>query len=232
MFSVQNLTFKRAGDEIYLFHNFSLDFGNEVTFLVGKNGVGKTSLLDCISEAYLLHKINKQSSVVFGAATRLDFITQKPHHSSLQWYSAKKNLQIICKINNRDVDFELFEQRLRIFGVNPSVNVNKLSGGQMQIVNILKSISLNPDVLIMDEAFAALDVQNSIKLEKLIIDWQKSTQSTVVMVSHSIDDIYEMADRVIFLEGTPVRVCGDVTKSEISSPGNKIIRNFFEYETV
>jgi sulfonate transport system ATP-binding protein len=80
----------------------------------------------------------------------------------------------------------------------------------------------------LDEPFSALDIENCIKLKKIMLDWQAQNLICIVLVSHSLNDVLEMADRVVILGNSPVEVVHDLDKTAIVTKGKNIINNYFE----
>lgn len=204
-----------------IFDNFCYDFSCGITTLVAKNGVGKSTLIQCIVDEYILGLKGKGSGMVVfnnpqasldplirgnSSKTTLKHISQKPDHSLLPWYNSIDNLKVIASFEKRNVDIERYIKNLEQFRIKPTQKIESLSGGQKQIVNILKTLAFEPNLILMDEPFSALDLENSLKLKKLILEWQKENQATIILISHSIDDILELSDTILILHNRPVEI--------------------------
>jgi ABC-type nitrate/sulfonate/bicarbonate transport system ATPase subunit len=228
MLHIHNLTFRHPQSSKNLFRSFDLVFNNEITSIVGKNGVGKTSLFEIITDSFVEFTTGKSSLIEFESGTNLEIINQKPDLSILPWYNSVQFLEIISKIKKQKPDLVWYKYNLELFGIDPKAKLSNLSGGQKQIVNILKALALKPSLLLLDEPFSALDIENCIKLKKIILDWQAQNQICVILVSHSLIDVLELADRVVILGNNPVEIIYDLDKILIGAEGKSIINNYFE----
>lgn len=92
------------------------------------------------------------------------------------------------------------------FNVDPNARTYTLSGGQAQLTSILRALIIDPDILIMDEPFSALDYETNLSLyEKVLSIWQ-TTHVTILLVSHDIDEALYLGERTIFLTKRPAKV--------------------------
>jgi ABC-type nitrate/sulfonate/bicarbonate transport system ATPase subunit len=228
MLQIHNLTFRYADSSYFLFRSFNLMFENEITCIVGRNGVGKSSLFEIVTDSFIEFKKGKRSLIGFDSNTNLEIIHQKPDLSILPWHDSVRNLEVITGIKKQIFDKTWFENSLADFGINPSSKVGNLSGGQKQVINILKALVLQPNLLLMDEPFGALDIENSSKLKKIMLVWQKTNQACIILISHSVEDIIELADRAVIFDCNPIEIVQDLNRAEISSDGRLIINQHFE----
>jgi NitT/TauT family transport system ATP-binding protein len=83
---------------------------------------------------------------------------------------------------------------------------HQLSGGMRQRVGLARAFALNPEVLLMDEPFAALDAQNRLLLQETLLELWQETDSTVIFVTHSIEEALTLSDRVVMLSARPGRL--------------------------
>lgn len=228
MLHINNLTFRHKESCDNLFKSFDLIFEDEITCIVGRNGVGKSSLFEIVTDSFIEFKKGKKSFIEFASDTNLEIIHQKPDLSILAWHDSVRNLEVVSGIKKQNYDKEWFENFLVDFAIDPTSKVGNLSGGQKQVVNILKALALQPNLLLMDEPFGALDIENGSKLKKILSDWQKQNQACIILVSHSVEDIIELAYRVIILDGKPIEIIQDLNRVEIQSDGKSIINQHFQ----
>lgn len=87
----------------------------------------------------------------------------------------------------------------------------EMSGGMQQRAAIARGLAYQPDILLMDEPFAAVDAQTRIELEDLVLQMNRHLNMTVLFVTHDIDEAVYMGDRVVVLSGAPARVSEDLT---------------------
>lgn len=223
MLHIHNFNFRHPKSSDDLFRSFCLTLSDEVTSIVARNGAGKSTLLNEINQQFIHHKKGKNVGVHFHPHTRIRYITQNPDDSLLPWYSSLKNLQVVAKIQKIKIDYEIFCAELESYGVNPTQSIGSFSGGQKQLVNLLISFYLQPDLLLMDEPFGALDLQNSLVIKARFVKWQKETGACVVLISHSMQDIVELSDRVIIIGNKPIEILQTMDKNEIKEDGASII---------
>jgi NitT/TauT family transport system ATP-binding protein len=223
MLHIHNFTFRHPLSSYDLFRSFCLTLEGEITSIVARNGSGKSTLLNEINQQFIHHKKGKNIGIHFDPNTRIRYITQNPDDSLLPWYSSIKNLEVISKLQKIRVDTDLFVNELLGYGVDPSQPVGSFSGGQKQLVNLLISFYLQPDLLLMDEPFGALDLQNSLVIKSRFRSWQRQCGSCVVLISHSMQDILELSDRVVILGGRPVQILQTLDKNQIDDEGVLII---------
>lgn len=228
MLDLQNLTFRHPKSKDDLFRSFSLTFCNEITCIVGRNGVGKSSLIDFIADEFVHVKEGKTTQINFETGCNLEIIHQKPHLSALDWYHPIQNLEVISKIKKQKYDTLWFCDQLSKLDIDTSTQVVKLSGGQIQAMNIIKALTLKPTLLLMDEPFAALDAQNSKSLKKIILEWQSTHHICIILVAHNFEDVLEMADRVVVFDHKPIDVVLDINKKDLGVNGRESLSKFFE----
>jgi NitT/TauT family transport system ATP-binding protein len=152
-------------------------------------------------------------------------IFQQP--SLFPWLSARDNVAFGLMLKgmgrsqrNQQADTFLRQVGLRDFaGKHP----HELSGGMQQRVAIARALCTGADILLMDEPFAALDVQTRYQMQKFLLDIWQGSGKTVVFVTHHIDEAIYLADRVVVLTARPGRLLNvvDITLArprEVASP--------------
>jgi NitT/TauT family transport system ATP-binding protein len=191
--------------------------------LVGPSGCGKTTLLKMIAG---LIPISEGSILVDGLAStlppeRMGMVFQQP--AMLPWRTILKNLLLPSQITGKGR--EGAEGRaldlLRRVGLEGTGNKypSELSGGMQQRVAIARSLIQNPDVLLMDEPFSALDAMTREDLGTLLEGLLVEAHKTVVFVTHSIPEAALLADRIIVLTPGPGTMVADIAVN-IARPRN------------
>ena len=189
--------------------DLSLDiYKGEFLTIFGPNGSGKSTLLNIIAgvEPYDSGTItiHSDSEPTFG------FIFQDYRGNLMPWLSVADNIAFPLRIrgvprNERLDRVNALKDRFK-FQVDLSAATYSLSGGQAQLTSILRALVIDPDILIMDEPFSALDYQTNLGLyEKLLQVWDAS-DVTVVLISHNIDEALYRGERTVFLSKRPARV--------------------------
>lgn len=200
--------------------NIELKQGEFCT-VFGPNGSGKTTLLNIVAgvekqDAGCVLINNKRPE-----NARVGFVFQNYHESLFPWRTVFENitfpLEIDCK--NLAEQERVASHLLEKVGLLKMKDryVYELSGGQRQLVSICRAIAPNPDVLIMDEPFSALDYSTTRKMELELLDIWQEKKITTLFVSHDVDEAIFLADKVVVLSPRPAKV-KKVFKVKLSRP--------------
>ena len=98
----------------------------------------------------------------------------------------------------------------------------EISGGMKQRVGIARALSMEPKVLLLDEPFGALDALTRAKLQDELLQIVANTQSTVVMVTHDVDEAVLLADKIVMMSNGPAATIGEVLQVELERPRNRV----------
>lgn len=187
----------------------------EFVCIVGPSGSGKTTLLKCM--AGLMRpsagRTLFEGVEVLDPPSKLAVVFQDYSRSLLPWMTVARNIELPM-INK----FAKPERKARIDEVLSSVGLAgkghlypwQMSGGMQQRAAIARGLAYQPDVLLMDEPFAAVDAQTRIELEDLVLKVRDEFSMTVVFVTHDIDEAVYLGDRVLVLSGAPTSVNEDL----------------------
>lgn len=215
--------------------NLSVEEGEFVT-IVGPSGCGKTTFIN-IADGLLKPtggKIILDGKEVKGPGTDRAMVFQDP--CLLPWRTVLKN--VLFGLECRGLDGQKEKERalkfINLVGLSGFEDhyPHELSGGMQQRCNLARALTVDPEILIMDEPFAALDAQTReiMQLELLRI-WTEE-KKTVLFITHQINEAIYLADRVIIFGARPGKV-KDVLKIDIPRPRNLSVkrgRQFLEYE--
>lgn len=194
---------------------FTLERG-EFACLVGPSGAGKTTLLKCISGLMA----PTSGSVVLGG----NAVTAPPKEMALVFQEYGRSLYPWLRVAD-NVDLPLrarglprAERAARVAEALESVGLDhvarsypwQLSGGMQQRVAIARAVAYQPEVLLMDEPFAAVDAQTRADLEDLVLRIWRELGITVLFVTHDIDESVYLGQRVIMLSSSPTVVQDDI----------------------
>lgn len=190
--------------DLKVLDNISIDFPeNKVTCILGPSGCGKSTLLNIIGGI-----LDKDSGQVIGFKdASISFVFQEDR--LIKWKSVKDNLRFVLKgkMDKKAIE-ETIDSYLKSVNLLEYKNYypNSLSGGMKQRISILRAFIYPSQVLIMDEPFKSLDVNN----KRIVIDFFKKLQSvekrTCIIVTHDIGEAMELADRIVILSDKPSRV--------------------------
>ncbi|OPA74805.1 spermidine/putrescine ABC transporter ATP-binding protein [Paenibacillus selenitireducens] len=182
----------------------------EFVSLVGPSGCGKTTILSMI--AGLLHSTTGEVKVhgtnVQGPSPTVGYMLQQDY--LFPWRTIADNVCIGLELTGqltaqlRDYTLQLLEE----MGLSNTAQLypHQLSGGMRQRVALVRTLATNPDLLLLDEPFSALDYQTKLQLEDLIVETMKQHQKTAILVTHDLSEAIAVSDRVIVLERNPGRV--------------------------
>lgn len=175
--------------------SFSINDGDFVSF-VGQSGSGKTTIME------LLVGILEKSKGKIIKPEKTIMVFQKD--SLLPWLTVLENIKLVL-INEKISESEktkIAKEKLSFLQIEKLANKypNELSGGQTQRVSIARALTINPDVLILDEPFAALDEKTKSELHEDILKTWKENNLTIIMVSHQIEDVVSMSQKVFVVK--------------------------------
>ncbi len=196
------------GLSICALENVSLSIKeNDFICLVGPSGCGKSTLLRIIagletaSEGEVLYRGNK----VIKPDKRLGMVFQE--YSLLPWRTVLGNVGLGPELANKPEDYcrKVAYKYLEMVDLEKFANSlpHELSGGMRQRVAIARALANDPDVLLMDEPFGALDAHTRIILQKELLNIWEANRKTIVFVTHSVDEAIYLADRIVVMTARP-----------------------------
>ncbi|MBM0276616.1 ABC transporter ATP-binding protein [Micromonospora tarensis] len=195
--------------------SFSMDAG-QLVCIVGPSGCGKTTLLKCL--AGLLRPtggvVEMDGSPVTGPSPAMAVVFQEYGRSLFPWLTVRGNVELPLRHQKltRAERHTLVADALAAVGLAPVAGSHpwQLSGGMQQRVAIARAIAYQPEVLIMDEPFAAVDAQTRADLEDLVRELHVSRGISVLFVTHDIDESVYLGQRVLVLSQSPTWVQEDL----------------------
>jgi len=194
---------------------FRMDAG-ELVCIVGPSGCGKTTLLKCI--AGLLKPtsgvIELGGRKVTGPPPNMALVFQEYGRSLYPWLTVRGNVELPLKHKklSRPERDRLVDDALAAVGLEHATKSYpwQLSGGMQQRVAIARAVAYQPEVLIMDEPFAAVDAQTRADLEDLVRALHRDRGMSILFVTHDIDESVYLGERVIVLSKSPTWVQEDL----------------------
>jgi NitT/TauT family transport system ATP-binding protein len=190
---------------------------NQLACIVGPSGCGKSTLLRCIAGLVTpsTGDIRLHGDEVKGVPNDLAVVFQDYSRSLFPWLSVRRNVEFPLKSRglSRAQRKQRAEQALEWVGL-PAIGAKypwQLSGGMQQRVSIARALACQPALLLMDEPFASVDAQTRFELEDLLLRVRREHQSTVLLVTHDIDESVYLGDRVLVLSQSPASIVADLT---------------------
>jgi nitrate/nitrite transport system ATP-binding protein len=227
--------------------NLSVNKGEFVT-LIGHSGCGKSTLLNLIAglttptEGALLCA-NRE---IKGPGPERAMVFQ--NHSLLPWLTCYENVYLAVErvfgstSTNRQGENKAqlkarTEAALQMVGLTHALakRPGEISGGMKQRVGIARALSMEPQVLLMDEPFGALDALTRAKLQDELLEIVQKTHSTVVMVTHDVDEAVLLSDRIVMMTNGPAATIGDILSVDLPRPRNRVAlahdANYIQYRS-
>jgi len=219
LLSVRNLKkiYHTDGGDIEAVRNLTFDLPKgELTCLVGPSGSGKTTLLKAISGLLepTAGEVKLSGKLVTGPPKNMAVVFQEYGRSLYPWMRVRENVELPLKVAGMDKAKrnQLVDDALEAVGLDhvPRSYPWQLSGGMQQRVAIARAVAYQPEVLLMDEPFAAVDAQTRADLEDLVRRVWKQLGVTVLFVTHDIDESVYLGQRVVILSSSPTVIQQDI----------------------
>lgn len=207
----RNVGLTLGGARIYERLDFEVRQG-EFLCLLGPSGCGKSTALRLIGGLLEGHEGTVEVEGRAPAETwmQLAFVFQNPR--LLPWKNALDNAAFGLEMRRPEMSSStrrnIAARQLERIGLGQDMHKMPamLSGGERQRVAIARALALDPEIILMDEPFSALDPNTRRRLRAQMIDLWRETGRTIVFVTHDIDEALELADRIVVLETKPARV--------------------------
>jgi len=208
--------------------NLSIARG-EFVALIGHSGCGKSTVLNLIAG---LLDANEGGLIcngreIDGPGPERAVVFQ--NHSLLPWMTCFGNVHLAVEkvFGARESKAQLkarTEQALNMVGLSHAMHKhpNEISGGMKQRVGIARALAMEPKVLLMDEPFGALDALTRAHLQDELLRIVGQTQSTVVMVTHDVDEAVLLSDRIVMMTNGPAATVGEILSVDLPRPRDRL----------
>ncbi len=231
---VSNLT-KRFGDLLVL-DDISFDvYEGEFLCIVGPTGCGKTTFLNSLTHLYK----PTSGEILFNGETvdlqkhNIAYIFQE--YSAMEWLTVRENVRFGLEIKKdlKDVEKRV-DEAIALVGLEDFKDYypRQLSASMLQRVVIARTFATKPELLLMDEPYGQLDINLRFKLEDEVVKLCKKTNTTVIFITHNIEEAVYLGDRILVLSNKPTTIKEavidelkhprDITDPEFISMRNKI----------
>ncbi len=201
----------------------------EFVALIGHSGCGKSTLLNLIAglttpTAGALLCANRE---IAGPGPERAVVFQ--NHSLLPWLTCFENVYLAVErvFSGSESKAQLKARThaaLELVGLAHAATKRpgEISGGMKQRVGIARALSMEPQVLLMDEPFGALDALTRAKLQDELLEIVARTQSTVVMVTHDVDEAVLLSDKIVMMTNGPAATIGEVLAVDLPRPRHRV----------
>ena len=186
--------------------SFSMEKG-EFYSLVGPSGCGKSTLLSIVAGTLTptSGKVRVNGETVVGPCPHIGYMLQQDN--LLEWRTVRQNVLFGLEIRRRltPQTREHADRLLETYGLAEFADrrPSQLSGGMRQRVALIRTLAVSPDILLLDEAFSALDYQTRLEVTEDVYRIIRREQVTALMVTHDIPESICMGDKVLILSGRP-----------------------------
>lgn len=215
--------------------NFTIK-DNELLVLIGPSGCGKTTTMKMINriieptsgEITINGESIKQQNPV-ELRRNIGYVIQQiglmPH------MTIRENVALVPKLKKWDEKKykDKVDELMKMVGLDPNILGDRfpdeLSGGQQQRIGVIRALAADPDIILMDEPFSALDPISREQLQEELIRLQQEIKKTIVFVTHDMDEALKIADRIcIMKDGEIVQI--DKPETILRHPANEFVRQF------
>ncbi|MGI1677279.1 MAG: ABC transporter ATP-binding protein [Cellvibrionaceae bacterium] len=201
----------------------------EFVSLIGHSGCGKSTVLNIVAGLYqatnggvILHgkevsQPGPERAVVF------------QNHSLLPWLTAYENVelavkQVFKKSKNKNEIKEWIEHNLHLVHMDHAMHKrpDEISGGMKQRVGIARALAMQPDILLMDEPFGALDALTRAHMQDSLMEIQNELNNTVIMITHDVDEAVLLSDRIVMMTNGPAATIGEILDVNLERPRERL----------
>ncbi len=223
-------TFKTKKGPFCALQNINLTVAKgEFVALIGHSGCGKSTLLNLLAglttptQGTLLCA-NRE---IAGPGPERAVVFQ--NHSLLPWLTCFENVylaveRVFAATETRAQLKARTDAALSMVGLSPAAQKRpgEISGGMKQRVGIARALCMEPKVLLLDEPFGALDALTRAKLQDELLQIVATTQSTVVMVTHDVDEAVLLSDRIVMMTNGPSATIGEILSIDLPHPRSRV----------
>lgn len=208
--------------------NLSIDRGEFIS-LIGHSGCGKSTVLNIIAGLY-------QASTGGVILSGKEVSTPGPeravvfqNHSLLPWLTVYENVelavnQVFHKTMSKQEMRDWITHNLELVHMEHALSKrpDQISGGMKQRVGIARALSMQPEILLMDEPFGALDALTRAHMQDTLMEIQAKLNNTVVMITHDVDEAVLLSDRIVMMTNGPAATIGQIVSVDLERPRHRV----------
>ncbi len=235
MIEFKNVSKVAGGKTILKNINLNIEKG-ELVVLIGPSGCGKTTTLKLINKLItassgeiLINGKNIENEDKIKLRRNMGYVIQQT--GLLPHFTVKENIELIPSVEKIDPEkiATRTKELLKMVDMDPDEYMdqypNQLSGGQQQRVGIARAFAMDPEIILMDEPFSALDPITRNQLQDEVFNIQQNVKKTIVFVTHDMDEALKLADKICIIEEGSI-VQFDTPENILKEPANEFVKNF------
>ncbi|WP_435237159.1 ABC transporter ATP-binding protein [Psychromonas sp. PT13] len=201
----------------------------EFVSLIGHSGCGKSTVLNVVAGLYKASK----GGVILGNKEVTEPGPERAvvfqNHSLLPWLTAYQNVELAVnevftgKMNKAEMK-EWIEHNLALVHMDHAMHKrpSEISGGMKQRVGIARALAMQPEVLLMDEPFGALDALTRAHMQDSLMEIQNELNNTVIMITHDVDEAVLLSDRIVMMTNGPAATVGEILPVNLPRPRDRL----------
>ncbi len=201
----------------------------EFVSLIGHSGCGKSTVLNVVAGLYQATNggvvLNGKEVNEPGPERAVVF----QNHSLLPWLSAYENVelavdQVFGNNKSKAEKREWIEHNLELVHMDHAIHKrpDEISGGMKQRVGIARALAMQPEVLLMDEPFGALDALTRAHMQDSLMEIQAELNNTVIMITHDVDEAVLLSDRIVMMTNGPAATVGEILDINLERPRDRL----------
>lgn len=201
----------------------------EFISLIGHSGCGKSTVLNVVAGLYNATR----GGVILSGREVLepgpDRAVVFQNHSLLPWLTSYQNVELAVDqvFANRKTPAEKkewIEHNLKLVHMDHAMHKrpDEISGGMKQRVGIARALAMQPEVLLMDEPFGALDALTRAHMQDSLMEIQEELNNTVIMITHDVDEAVLLSDRIVMMTNGPAATIGEILHVDLPRPRERL----------
>jgi len=208
--------------------DLKIDKGEFIS-LIGHSGCGKSTVLNIVAGLYQATKggVLLKNKEVNEPGPERAVVFQ--NHSLLPWLTSYQNVelavkQIFGKSMSKGEMKEWIEYNLKLVHMDHAMHKrpDEISGGMKQRVGIARALAMQPEVLLMDEPFGALDALTRAHMQDSLMEIQNELNNTVIMITHDVDEAVLLSDRIVMMTNGPEATVGEILDVNLERPRSRL----------
>jgi len=201
----------------------------EFVSLIGHSGCGKSTVLNVVAGLYQATTggVILSGKEVTEPGPERAVVFQ--NHSLLPWLTAYQNVelaveQVFGSKMSKQEKKEWIEHNLKLVHMDHAMykRPNEISGGMKQRVGIARALAMQPEVLLMDEPFGALDALTRAHMQDSLMEIQNELNNTVIMITHDVDEAVLLSDRIVMMTNGPSATIGEILEVDLERPRDRL----------